>query len=165
MSTPIKGSFLLDLASLLRVPQPQRTEPLRVDLSSPRGAKRGPHVPGPWDPLDSLMGLPWPPRSEPRPVWTHPHASPGKVSQRTRTPLRDGPCRQGHNCGQHAPWMPWVRVACPPATVETAQVAWPQVHLIQRRGAQSCKEHPAQGLCRSASSTATRGLSARLSWA
>ncbi|CAK7293968.1 hypothetical protein VULLAG_LOCUS3715 [Vulpes lagopus] len=43
------------------------------------------------------MGLPWPPRSEPRPVWTHPHASPGKVSQRTRTPLRDGPCRQGHN--------------------------------------------------------------------
>lgn len=100
MSTPIKGSFLLDLASLLRVPQPQRTELLRVVSSSPRGAKKGPHVPGPWDPLDSLMGLLWPPRSEPRPTWTHPHASPVKVSRRTRTPLRDGPCCQGYNCGQ-----------------------------------------------------------------
>lgn len=27
---------------------------------------------GPWDPLDSLTGLLWPPRSEPRPAWTHP---------------------------------------------------------------------------------------------
>jgi len=60
------------------------------------------------------------------------------------------------------PWMPWVRVACPPATAETAQVARPQVPLVQRRGTWSCEEHPAQGLLVGELHTATHGLSARL---
>lgn len=42
--------------------------------------------------------------------------------------------------------MPWVRVACAPAIVETAQVARPQVPLVQKRGTWSCEKHPAQGL-------------------
>lgn len=44
VSTPIKGSFLLDLESLLHVPQPQRMEALRIVPSSPRGAKSGPET-------------------------------------------------------------------------------------------------------------------------
>lgn len=42
VSTPIKGSFLLDLESLLHTPRPWRMEPLRVILSSPRGARGAP---------------------------------------------------------------------------------------------------------------------------
>ena len=99
MSTPIKGSFLPDLASLLGVPQPQRMEPLRVVPSLPRGAERGPQTLGPQDQLDSLVGLLWPPRSEPRPARTRPSAPAVKVSSRTGTPPRDGPCCQGWSCG------------------------------------------------------------------
>lgn len=42
VSTPIKGSFLLDLESLLHTPRPWRTEPLRVILSVTKRSKRAP---------------------------------------------------------------------------------------------------------------------------
>lgn len=154
MSTPIKGSFLLNLASLLRVPQPQRTEPLRVISSSPRGAKKGPYVPGPQDPLDSLMGLLWPPRSEPRPTRTHPHASPVKVSRRTSTPLKDGPCRQGHNWS--APWP-----GCLGSGWHAHQPSWRQRSWF-RHEAHGAARNTQPGGCRSAGYAANRGLSAWL---
>lgn len=74
MSTPIKGSFLPDLASLLGVPRRQRMEPLRVvrhHQEEPRGASRH----GPQNQLDPLMGL-LGHLTESRPAWTLPSASP-----------------------------------------------------------------------------------------
>lgn len=59
------------------------------------------------------------------------------------------------------PWMPWVRVACPPAPVETAQVARPQVPLVQRPARGAARNTQPRG-CWSASYTATCGLSVRL---
>lgn len=104
MSTPIKGSFLPDLASLLGVPRHQRTEPLRVVPSSPRGAKRGLQTLGPQNQLDPLLGLlghlaqsqdlPGP---SPRP---HPHHSVPKDQDTLPHPRwRNGPHCQGWSCG------------------------------------------------------------------
>lgn len=100
MSTPIKGSFLPDLESLLGVPQPQRTEPLKVFPSSTRRAERGPQTLGPQDQLDSLRALPRLSHSEPRPAWTRPSSSPAKVSPGPGHPGEtDSPCCQGWSCG------------------------------------------------------------------
>lgn len=79
MSTPIKGSFLFDFESLLHVPQPQRTEPLRVPIITKRSQEGPPpQVLGPQEQLDSLGSLLQLPCSELRPAWTHPFASPVK---------------------------------------------------------------------------------------
>lgn len=143
MSTPIKGSFLPDLAFLLGVPQPQRTEPLRVIPSSPRGAKGGP--PG--------TGAPGPAGFSRGPAVA--------VSLRAKTCLDPPLCLtcQGvpEDQGTHREMVhaaedgvvvdPTLRtlasrVACPPATVDTAQVARPHAPLAQRGGTRSVAECP-----------------------
>lgn len=160
MSTPIKGSFLPDLASLLGVPQPPRMEPLRVVASSPRGAGRAPGGGGPrtswilsWaccGHLDQSQDLPAPaplprpsrcPRGLGHPRETVRAAKDGAVVGPTPVTLAS-------------------RAARPPASVETAQVARPHALREEARGA----PRDTQPQCpQSAGSTATPG--SQLDWA